>query len=191
MTVREPRQPKGQRPLLPPEKRAAEVAKIVGKEWRDSVAGILPVLAEMQRDAADDRARKQSERDHDKRLSKRFAAALRRMTDVVDKSPWRDEPFPRSHLDVLMGFSAAWTHRIVTESLKPRRNADAKWLAARMALFICRECGVEPATTLGGKFEMIAAELYGDLDADMSHHCRAVLRAERETARGIKSVDWR
>jgi hypothetical protein len=174
----EPRQPRGHPPLLPPEKRAAQVAKIVGKKWRDSVAGILPVLAEMQRDAADARARNRSEREHDKRLSKRFATALRRTTDVVDKSQWRGHPeiyrVVRSRLDSLEVFSAWWADRAAS---RPRRHADAKYLAARVALFICRECGIEPATTQGGKFEMIAAALYGDLDADMSHHCRAALGA--------------
>jgi hypothetical protein len=197
---REPRAraPRARAPLLPPEKRVAEVARIVGKEWRDSVAGILPVLAEMQREAADARARERSA--HDKQLSKRFAAAVRRITRVVDESHLRDDPEVRSRLDFFFGFSVAWTHRAAIESERPRRSADAKALAAEVAVFVCRQCGIELTTTTGGaestrrsrasKLCRTAAALYGDLGADMSHHCRAALKAEaRHRARAAAATD--
>jgi hypothetical protein len=103
----------------------------------------------------------------------------------LDKSHLRDDADFRSRLDFFIGASAAWTHLAATESQRPRRNADAKALAAEIALFVSRQCGIEPTTTEDGKFARIAAALYGDLDAEMSHHCRAALKAEALHGAGI------
>jgi hypothetical protein len=100
------------------------------------------------------------------------------MTAVTDKTPFRDELL--SHLDFLKGVSAGWTHMAEMEPVRPRPNAYAKAFAADVALVVCQQCGIEPTITVRGKFLRIAAALYGDTRADLSHHCRAALRAGRE-----------
>lgn len=170
------RRQRASRTLLPPERRVTEVVCIVGEDRRDNVEGVVAYLIEMQNAAADARTRKS--KFHNMRLAKQFATALRRMTAVADKNPLRDELRP--HLDFVKGVSAAWTHMAEMEPVRPRPNAYAKALAADVALVVCQQCGIEPTITVGGKFFRIAAALYGDTRADLSHHCRAALRAGRE-----------
>jgi hypothetical protein len=166
--------------LLTQEQRVVEVVKIVGKYRRDSVAGVVSTLIELQNEAADERTRKSKL--HNKRLAKQLNTALRRITTVVNQLPLRNELL--SHLDFFNGVSAALTHMALNEPVQPQPNAVAKTFAADAALVVCQACGIQPTITVRGKFLRIAAALYGDTRADLRHHCRAARgRAMRSSAK--------
>jgi hypothetical protein len=148
-----------------------EVVKLVGKERRPMVVGVVTALILSENATASAYALRSKL--HNRRLAREFAAAVRRMAVVGNRSPYRNELLP--HLEALNGFRETWTYMATKEPRWPRSGVNVKRLAASWALFVCQQCGIEPTITKSGKFFGIAAALYGDTHADLGHHCRGVL----------------
>lgn len=81
--------------------------------------------------------------------------------------------------------------RLKFEPRLEKRSADGKQLAADAALRLLDQFGVEATTTPGGKFETLAALLYGDANAGRSinHHCRSLIRKRKRGLSGEREND--
>ena len=62
----------------------------------------------------------------------------------------------------------------------PRRCEPDKAAAAARALSLMHKYNVRVVTTKKSDFCRLSSVLYGDPQADLQHHCRAVVRATRE-----------
>jgi hypothetical protein len=112
-----------------------------------------------------------------KLAAKSLRRALRR-AEVAAKNEYLDWDarrwFPREEIKKLIGICDELEK---TPSSRPAPNARAKKLAAIGAHCLLRKFDEHSITTTkGGAFCRLAAVLYGNPDADLQHHCRAVKR---------------
>jgi hypothetical protein len=173
--------------VMTAEQRVDAVVKIVGPQHRAPIARMVELL--MKTAVREHSARDRQKRSQDKRLAGEVETAAHRLYKLIEnKVPvewfsWSttDREHVLGELRKLLAVCA--TVRVGLKSEKPKPDALEQRLSAMTALTICRECGIEPRLTRGGKYFKIAAALYGDPKANLDHQCRwARDRHKRKTA---------
>lgn len=175
--------------LLTRDQRVQGVMKIIGKDK----AYIKKAVDRMIDQCEQWRRTRSRESMHQKQLKKfavRYGPALRKAIAMTTDAPAefcvpplpiiapkfgikKAETFDHGHLlrhlDLLDAICRSW------EKLVPTPSAKAKRLATWAALHLCKKYGIKPVTTKNSEFCKLAAALYGDVHADLQHHCRVVL----------------
>jgi hypothetical protein len=167
----------------------AKIKKIVGPKWHSPImdeggcwAPENLVDAELfrhaERCAAHERVRSRYSKDSNSMQAiKQFSAALRKANRPMAGLP---EDFR-----LLFGLDQMIHHVDAYETAAgiPKRDAYAKRSAARSAKYLCESFGIPLRATRKNKktnkeasvFCQLAAVLFGNEDADLSHYCRELL----------------